>query len=82
MTASFFKLRRTSTVSSCTPGMGAAESFTPTILTHATAAPGMIDRSVRRREWPTVWAYPFSNGSATRRPYRSERISHWIALGF
>ncbi len=82
LTASFFRLRRTSTVSSRTPGMRAVESFMPAILTQVTAAPGMMESSVRRSEWPTVWAYPFSNGSATRRPYRSERISHWIVLGF
>ena len=49
-TASFFTLRRTSVVSSCTAGILPDGSCTPSMRTHATAEPGTIDSSVRRSE--------------------------------
>ena len=67
---------------SLTPGIFASALLTPSIFTQDTAAPGTIESSVRRSELPTVSAYPFSNGSATSRPYWSLRISHSTFFGF
>ena len=55
-TVSFLMFSRTSTVLSVTPGIRASTFRTPSIFTHETAAPGTIDSSVRRREFPTVSA--------------------------
>jgi hypothetical protein len=55
-TESFFRFSSTSTVGSTTPGILASALRTPSILTHDTAAPGTIDSSVRRSEFPTVSA--------------------------
>src|ERR1700730_5709257 len=68
LTASFFRVRSTFCVLSGTPGSGVSASRTPLIRAQATAAPGMMLSRVRRRELPTVRAYPFSKGSATSRP--------------
>ena len=54
--ASFLRLSRTSASVSVTPGILVSFARTPSILTHATAAPGTIDSRVRRSELPTVSA--------------------------
>ena len=56
LTASFLRLSNTSCVLSVTPGRGVSTSFTPLMRAHVTAAPGMMESRVRRRELPTVRA--------------------------
>jgi hypothetical protein len=56
LTASFLRLSRTSCVLSVTPASGDSGSLTPTMRAHVTAAPGMMESKVRRRELPTVRA--------------------------
>src|SRR4030095_6721936 len=60
--ASFFRLSRTSTVLSLTPGIFVSALRTPSIRTHDTAAPGTMARSVRRRELPTGQRVPLHKG--------------------
>jgi hypothetical protein len=52
----FFRFRRTVVRSSATPGTRLSFAPTPGIFAHTTAAPGTMDSSTRRSEWPTVSA--------------------------
>src|SRR6185503_15565148 len=55
---------------SWTPSMEVYSWSTPSISTSVIAAPGMDDRSTRRRALPSVWPKPRSNGSMTTRAWR------------
>src|SRR5262245_8608777 len=68
-----FRLRIRSVVSSIAPGMGENSCSTPSTLTAVIAAPSMLDRSTRRRAFPTVVAKPRSKGWAVKRP----NVSVW-----
>ena len=53
--------------SSFTPGRVENSCSTPSILMEVTAAPGIEDSRVRRRELPKVYPKPGSNGSMVNR---------------
>ncbi len=70
-----FRLRMISVTSSTTPGSVENSCWFPSILMLVTAAPGMDDSRVRRRELPNVYPKPGSSGSMTNRERSSEMTS-------
>src|SRR5450631_3556194 len=68
-------LRMISVMSSFTPGIVENSCSTPSTRRLVTAAPGMLESSVRRSELPRVYPKPGSSGSMTNRERASVRTS-------
>src|SRR5450631_1351409 len=68
-------LRMISVMSSLTPGIVENSCSTPSTRRLVTAAPGMLESSVRRSELPRVYPKPGSSGSMTKRERASVRTS-------
>ncbi len=56
-----------STTSSTAPEMVENSCWTPSMRTEVMAAPGILERRVRRRVLPSVYPNPGSSGSTTNR---------------
>src|SRR3954451_3830114 len=69
------RFRMISVTSSLTPGTVVNSCRVPSIRMLVTAAPGIDDRRVRRRELPRVYPKPGSSGSTTNRERDSEIVS-------
>src|SRR3954447_25376741 len=69
------RFRMISVTSSLTPGTVVNSCRVPSIRMLVTAAPGIDDRRVRRRELPRVYPKPGSSGSITNRERDSEIVS-------
>src|SRR3954447_10908302 len=69
------RFRMISVTSSLTPGTVVNSCRVPSIRMLVTAAPGIDDRRVRRRELPRVYPKPGSSGSITNRERASEIVS-------
>ncbi len=67
LTHSSLTFMTSSTTSSLTPGIVVNSCRTPSTLMLVTAAPGMDDSRVRRRELPRVYPKPGSSGSMVNR---------------
>ena len=75
------RLRMISSTSSLTPSIVSYSWYLPAKFTRTTAAPGIAERSTRRRALPKVVANPRSSGSMTILPCVSESSSTLIAVG-
>src|SRR4051812_1110800 len=69
------RFRMISVTSSLTPGTVVNSCRVPSIRMLVTAAPGIDDRRVRRRELPRVYPKPGSSGSITNRERDSGIVS-------
>ena len=67
-----------SVTSSVTFGMLENSCRTPSIRTDEMAAPGIDDKRVRRRAFPSVYPKPGCNGSMTNFERVGEMVSSWI----
>src|SRR3954466_7088729 len=74
------RFRMISVTSSLTPGTVVNSCRVPSIRMLVTAAPGIDDRRVRRRELPRVYPKPGSSGSITK-PERDPEIVSSVRVG-